>query len=92
MNTLIQKVFAFAFDHLVAQKFVTGRRAYLGGASFIVGGLVIVIDMVISGAYDQVQAEKAAAAFALGYTIIGAAGKADKAIEAVAAKEKGNAE
>jgi hypothetical protein len=45
--------------------------------------LIIVLDMVVYGEYSVEKAGAAYAAFALGYTILGHAGKQEKMLEAV---------
>lgn len=82
MNQLTEKLIAFVFNHLVSQQFLSGYRMKLGGATFILGGVVLFLNMVIAGAWDDTTAEKAVGAIGLGYTIIGGAGKFDKAAEA----------
>lgn len=82
MNGIGNKVFQFVFDHLIAQKFLAGKRSYIAGASSILGGLVIVTEMLANGHYDEVRMGTAWAAFTLGYKILGDAGKKDAAIEA----------
>jgi hypothetical protein len=83
MNGALQALSAWVFNTLVKQKFLDGKRSYIGGASTILGGLIIVLDMVVNGEYSNEKAGAAYAAFALGYTILGHAGKQEKMLEAV---------
>lgn len=83
MNAGLMKVVGFVFDHLVKQKFLSGKRSYLGGASAILGGVILVLDMVVNGSFSEEKAGTAWAAISLGYAIIGHAGKQEKLVEVI---------
>jgi hypothetical protein len=76
------KFVAFVFNHIVAQKFVSGQRSHIAGFTSILGSLCIVANMVASGHFDEVQAGVAWAGFVLGYKILGDAGKKQALIDA----------
>ena len=84
MNEFQRKVFAFVFDHLIAQKFLEGKRMYLAGFSSILVGVTLTLDMLAGGHYSNEKAASAFAAIAFGYKTIGEAGKHDRLIEAAA--------
>lgn len=86
MNQLGSKIFEFVFNQLVKQEFLAGKRSYIAGASCILGGLVVVTEMLAAGQYDEVRMGVAWAGFTLGYKIIGDAGKKDAALEVEKAK------
>lgn len=81
MNQALMRIVAFVFDHVVKQKFLTGKRSYVGGASAILGGVVLILDMVVNGSFSEEKAGAAWAAISLGYAIIGHAGKQEKIAE-----------
>ena len=85
MNQGVMKLVGFVFNQLVAQKFLTGHRSYIAGAMSILGGIVVIGDMVVNGQFDEVHAGAAWASIALGYKIIGDAGKKQALIDATAA-------
>jgi hypothetical protein len=80
MNQALMRIVAFVFDYVVKQKFLTGKRSYVGGASAILGGVVLILDMVVNGTFSEEKAGAAWAAISLGYAVIGHAGKQDKAL------------
>ena len=82
MNQALMRIVAFVFDHVVKQKFLTGKRSYVGGASAILGGVVLILDMVVNGSFSEEKAGAAWAAISLGYAVIGHAGKQEKLLEA----------
>ena len=86
MNQLANKVFEFIFNQLIKQQWLEGSRSYIAGASSILGGLVVVLDMVYSGHYSDERMIVAWGGFTLGYKIIGDAGKKDKLIAVEQAK------
>lgn len=86
MNTGLMKLVAFVFEHVVKQRFLTGKRSYIGGASAILGGVVLVLDMVVNGTFSEEKAGAAWAAIAFGYAVIGHAGKQEKLLEVTHAK------
>lgn len=77
MNGFENKIAAFVFDHLVAMKWAKGYRTYLAGASCILGGVAIALEMVINGHYSEEKAGACFAAFALGFKVIGDRGQKD---------------
>lgn len=81
MNQLANNIFRFVFNQIIKQEFLSGSRSYIAGASSILGGLVVVTEMLASGNYDEVRMGVAWAAFTLGYKIIGDAGKQEKLLE-----------
>lgn len=94
MNQLGSKIFEFVFNQLIRQDFLKGHRSYIAGASSIFGGLVVVLDMIVAGHYDETKMGVAWAGFTFGYAIIGNAGKKDATLEVekakLAAKEASN--
>lgn len=89
MNQLANQVFGWVFRQVIKQEFLAGNRSYIAGASSILGGLVVVTEMVASGEYDEVRMGVAWAAFTLGYKIIGDAGKADARTDALKGANNG---
>ena len=87
MNAGLEALIGWIFNILVKQEFLAGKRMYLGGASTILGGVVIVIDMVINGTFSSERMAVAWAAFSLGYTVLGQAGKQDKIVAALTPPE-----
>ena len=78
MNQGLVALLGWLFNVLVKQSWLEGHRMYLGGASSILGGVVLIIDMAIGGHFSNEKAGAAWAAISLGYTVIGQAGKQDK--------------
>jgi len=79
------KLVAFVFNHFIEQKFLAGKRSYLAGASSILGGIVVLLEMTAGGTFDEQKAGIGFAAIAFGYKILGDAGKKDKLIAATQA-------
>lgn len=77
MNQLANLVFRFVFDHLIAQKWAAGYRTYIAGASFILTGLIPILDMFVNGHYDETKMGVACAAIGIGYKVIGDRGQKD---------------
>ena len=77
MNGIGNKIAQFIFQQIVKQQFVAGNRMYIGGAVGIIGGLLLIAEMVVSGKYDEVKMGVAWAGIGLGYKTIGEAGKQD---------------
>jgi len=88
MNNALLKLVGFLFDHVVQQKFLAGKRSYVAGFASILGSVVIALNMVASGHFDEIQAGTAYAGFVLGEKIIGDAGKRDKLLAAQAAAKE----
>lgn len=86
MNQLGNKIFEFAFNQLIKQEFLAGKRSYIAGASSILGSLVLITEMLASGQYDEVKMGVAWAGFTLGYKMLGDAGKKDVMLEVEKAK------
>lgn len=82
MNSGLIKIAAFIFDHVVKQKFIAGYRSYIGGASSILGGVVVILDMAVNGSFSEEKAGIAWAAISFGYAVIGHAGKQEKLLDA----------
>jgi hypothetical protein len=78
MNQGLVALMGWVFDALVKQSWLQGYRMYVGGASSILGGVILVLDMVAGGHFSNEKAGAAWAAIAFGYTVIGQAGKQDK--------------
>jgi hypothetical protein len=78
MNQGLIKIAAFIFDHVVKQKFIAGYRSYIGGASAILGGVVLILDMTVNETFSEEKAGAAWAAISFGYAVIGHAGKQEK--------------
>lgn len=78
MNQGLVAILGWTFDTLVKQSWAQGYRMYIGGASSILGGVILVLDMVAGGHFSNEKAAAAWAAIAFGYTVIGQAGKQDK--------------
>jgi hypothetical protein len=83
MNGIGNKIAEFVFNQLIKQEFLSGKRSYIAGASSILGGVVVLTEMLASGKFDEVRMGVAWAAFTLGYKIIGDAGKADARTQAL---------
>lgn len=83
MNQGLLSIVAWVFNTLVKQEQLAGYRMYIGGASSILGGVILVLDMLVGGTFDTEKAAAAWAAFAFGYTVIGQAGKQDKIASAL---------
>lgn len=81
MNGIANKVFQFVYSQLIKQEFLSGHRSYIAGASSILGAVVLVLDMLYAGNYDEVKMGMAWAGVTLGYKIIGDAGKQERMIE-----------
>lgn len=86
MNQLGNKIFEFAFNQLIKQQFLAGKRSYIAGASSILGSLVLITEMFANGQYDEVKMGVAWAGFTLGYKMLGDAGKKDVMLEVEKAK------
>ena len=86
MNQLGNKIFEFAFNQLIKQQFLAGKRSYIAGASSILGSLVLITEMLANGQYDEVKMGVAWAGFTLGYKMLGDAGKKDVMLEVEKAK------
>lgn len=87
MNEALMKFLGFLFDHVVKQKFLAGKRMYLGGFSSILMGVMLVIDMTVGGHFSEEKAGAAWASISLGYTVIGKAAKDERLIAATKEKE-----
>jgi hypothetical protein len=85
MNTALTKIVEFFFNQVVKQQFITGNRSYFAGFASILGAFGIMLNMIVSGHFDEVQAGIAYAGFVLGQKIIGDAGKKDAATAATVA-------
>jgi hypothetical protein len=81
MNGLANNIFKFVFNQLVKQEFLSGNRSYIGGALAIMGGVSLIGEMLVAQEYDEAKMAMAWAGLALGYKIIGDAGKQEKLIE-----------
>ena len=86
MNAAGKWIIEFAFTHLIKMEWLRGHRSYVAGASSMLGGVIIVLDMVVSGVYSDERTAAAFAAITFGLSVIGKAGKSDKLIEAIKAQ------
>lgn len=77
MNQLANTVLKFVFEHLVAQKWASGYRTYIGGTSLILAGVIPLLDMFVSGHYDETKMSVSIATIGLGYKVIGDRGQKD---------------
>lgn len=72
------------FKNVIKMEFLDGYRTYMAGASFVLGGVVVLLNMGVAMAngqeYDPAAVEKAIASISVGLGIVGGAGKADKLI------------
>ena len=89
MNQFLSTCAGWTFNQVVKQDFISGYRSYLGGASFLLTGLIVFVNMAIAGQWDTTQAEIGAASIAMGYRTIGQAGKSERLIAATQTAQKG---
>ena len=86
MNQGLTALMGWLFNKVVKQEQFKGYRMYIGGASSILGGVILALDMVVNGSFDTEKVAGAWAAIALGYTVIGQAGKQDAIKAALTSK------
>lgn len=84
MNQAFAALGSFLLRHVVKQEFMRGYRMYFAGASSILGGVVVALDMFAGGEYSDERASMAFAAIVFGYNILGQAGKQDAIIATTA--------
>lgn len=85
MNQAFASLGSFLLRQVVKQEFLKGYRMYFAGASSILGGVVIGLDLLAGGEYSEAKVGMAYAAIVFGYKIIGQAGKQDALIATTAA-------
>lgn len=85
MNHAFAAIGSFILRNIIKQEFLRGYRSYFAGASSILGGVVLMLDMLAGGEYSEERAGFAYALIVLGYGIIGQAGKQDAIIATTAA-------
>lgn len=80
MNQAFAALGSFILRQVIKQEFLRGYRMYFAGASSILAGIILGLDLLAGGTYTDERAGAALAAIMFGYKIIGQAGKQDALI------------